>query len=158
MRNRLIAAAALACLALAAPPASASPNRPGFRVGLTDDPDTIFLGMQLTAGAGRPGLRLIPSIELGFGEIFDVDIFTIRGNGNLAWAFPIGGGRGRYVYPLVGAAVYYVNPDCDGCDDNTEIGINVGVGFDITGITVELMLGLDDEEMPDITLAVAFTL
>lgn len=114
--------------------------------------------MHLTAGAGRPGLRLIPSLEFGFGDIGDLDFFTIRGNGNLAWAFPISGGRGRFVYPLIGAAVYYINYDCEPCDDNTEIGINLGVGFDITGITIELMLGLDDEDMPDITLAIGFTL
>lgn len=144
-------------LALAAPavlgpaPAAAEPTLFGLRGGLTDDPDTVFLGGHLAFyPTDLRRLRIEPSVELGFGDGVD---FTLRGNLNFKVMFPVS--RDAAFYPILGAYLYYLSfDDCDGCDD-TEFGVNLGLGFSFSGIGLDLTFGLP--EYPDITFTLSYT-
>lgn len=145
-------------LALAAPavldpaPAAAEPTLFGLRGGLTDDPDTVFLGGHLAFyPTDLRRLRIEPSFELGFGE--DAIDFTLRGNLNFKVMFPVS--RDAAFYPILGAYLYYLSfDDCDSCDD-TEFGVNLGLGFAFSGIGLDLTFGLPD--YPDITFTLSYT-
>lgn len=153
--GRAIALAlAFASVLVVARPAAANP---GLRFGLTDGPDTIFLGFFYEAllGGRRGALALEPGVDLGFDD--DFDFFTIRGSLNGKYLVPIG--RRALIYPLVGLSIYYFNFDCPGnnsCDDTTA-GMNLGGGLRFGRLNLELMLGIPDD-IPDITFQVGFLL
>ncbi len=144
-------------LALAAPavldpaPAAAEPTLFGLRGGLTDDPDTVFLGGHLAFyPTDLRRLRIEPSVELGFGDPVD---FTLRGNLNFKIMFPVS--RDAAFYPIIGAYLYYMSfDDCDGCDD-TDPGLNLGLGFSFSGIGIDFTVGLPDR--PDLTFTLSYT-
>jgi len=145
--------------------ALASPPSWGVRVGVTDDPDSVFVGGQAAFDdiGGTPHLRLEPSLDLGYGQqdtpLVELDYFTIRMNGNVKYLIPIGGHGEMFFYPLAGLSVYYINVnDCSGDCDNTELGINLGVGFELQRFGIELWFGFDDKDLPDITLAGSYLL
>lgn len=147
-------------LALAAPavldpaPAAAEPTLFGLRGGLTDDPDTVFLGGHVAFyPSDLRRLRIEPSFELGFGDD-DLD-FALRGNLNFKILFPVS--RDAAFYPILGAYLYYADfGDCDGCDD-TEFGVNLGAGFAFSGFGFDLTFGLPTDSYPDITFTLSYT-
>lgn len=151
--KRLCTAIVVVVSLLMAAPAQANP---GLRLGVTDDPDTLFLGFFYEAPvtrAGRSFFALEPGIDLGFDS--DVDFFTIRGTLNGKFLFRAG--RRFFLYPLVGLSIYYINVDCpfEDCDD-TSAGLNLGFGMRIERFNVELSLGLDDDDLPDFTASFGF--
>lgn len=124
----------------------------GIRGGLTDDPDSIFFGGQVIFRT-RSRLRIEPSAELGIGE--NTNFFSIRGNLNLKFVFPVS--RDVAFFPLVGPTVYYINFDCSGGDcDDTNVGLNLGFGFWLSGFTFEFIVGVPNE-VPDLTLAFTYS-
>jgi hypothetical protein len=126
--------------------------RPGIRLGLTDDPDTLFVGFFYEAPlswAGSGFFALEPGVDLGFGE--NVDFFTLRGTLNAKYLMPLG--TSVLLYPIFGISIYHINFDCRGCDD-TSAGVNLGLGMRLDHFNFELSAGLRD--LPDITFSVGF--
>jgi hypothetical protein len=126
--------------------AAASPMRGGIRLGITEDPDTIFVGGFGVVDdlGGVPKLALEPGGDVGIG---DEDFF-----GN-QYRVPVGSGE-MTAFPLAGVSVYYLNldgcPDGFDCDD-TDVGINFGGGFELNRrFGIQLWITADN---PDITLA-----
>ncbi|GAB4519408.1 MAG: hypothetical protein Tsb0020_37990 [Haliangiales bacterium] len=142
---------------LDAAPAEAGPTLFGIRGGFTDDPDSIFLGGHVAIHprfAHR--LRIEPSMELGFGD--DVDFITLRATANFKFMFPVS--RDAAFFPLIGASFYYLSLDddiCSGDCDNSDVGLNLGGGFEYAGFGIELALGLPDENLPDFTVTFSYT-
>ena len=52
---------------------------------------------------------------------------------------------------------YLAVSDCPGDCDNTELGIDLGAGFEIQRFAVELSFGFDDDDLPDVTVAGSYT-
>jgi len=120
---------------------------PGFRVGLTDDPDSIFLGFQYGIPLSRLGQSYLvarPGVDLAVVD-GPVDFF-LRGTFHFNFVFPLSGNL--TIYPLVGPTLVYYN--WDGGDD-TEVGVDLGFGFGIDRFSFEVWAGLSD--IPDITFA-----
>lgn len=121
----------------------------GIRGGVTaDGPDTAFFGVH---GAihlrGARLLRLEPSAEFGVGDGLD---FALRFNLNFKYMVPLS--RQTAVYPLFGPSIYYASFD-SGSD--TDVGINVGGGFALSGFFFDFALGVSD--IPDFTFTVGYT-
>jgi hypothetical protein len=157
---------ALVVVAALAAPTYASPAAFGVRVGVTDDLDSVFIGGQADFDdiGGIQNLRLEPSLDLGYGRqetpLFEIDYFTLRLSGNAKYLVPIGSDGDMSFYPVGGLSIYYVNiNDCDRNCDDTDIGINLGVGFEFQQFAIDVWLGFDDDEddLPDITLVGAYT-
>lgn len=147
-------------LALAAPavldpaPAAAEPTLFGLRGGLTDDPETVFLGGHIAFyPSDLRRLRIEPSIEVGFGDE-GID-YTLRGNLNFKIMFPLS--QDVAFYPLIGAYFYHYAFDCGGCsnDSDTDAGISLGAGFGFSGFGIDFSFGLPD--LPDLTLTLSYT-
>jgi hypothetical protein len=123
---------------------------PGLRIGLTDDPDALFLGgmLQFDNLAGVPNLQLEIGGDIGIPDADFID-FLLRFPVHLKYMFPVGRGD-MAVYPLVGFSLYYV--DFDGRfgndDSDTDVELDVGVGFTFNRFAIELWL-----PDPDITLS-----
>lgn len=130
----------------------AGPSAFGIRGGLTDDPDTVFMGGHIAIHPSRAmNLRIEPSAELGIGE--DADLLTLRINANFKYMIPLS--RDAAVYPLFGPSlVYYTLDDCSGCNA-TEVGLNLGGGFAFSGFAFDLILGFAD--IPDLALTFSYT-
>lgn len=145
---RLLALATVAALAVP----SLAHAGPGVRVGLIDDPDSVFFGFQYRAPltAMGPGtLTIKPGIDLG---IVDGPIdFLLRGTLHFEWIIPVN--RNVALYPLIGPGLYYVSSD--GADDS-EVGLDVGFGALFKGFSLELWVGAVDA--PDLTFAIAFSI
>ena len=150
---------ALALALSASPNAQAQPrlgDGPGLRIGISDDPDTLFLGFLYgipIADVGSSVFLIEPGVDVGFGD--DVDFFTIRGSANGKFLFPVGAVA---LYPLVGLSLYYLNVDrCgrndffgDDCD-HLGVGLNLGGGINFDRFNLELILGVND--VPDLSLS-----
>jgi len=152
MKLRILTAAALLSVLAFASPAGADVN---LRLGLTDDPDTIFIGVgaDIPLTGGRSGLLVIePSGDLGLGEFGDRDFFTIRGSANFKYFIPVG--RDAMAYPLGGVSIYYINVEDGGSD--SDIGINLGGGIKFRQFGFELQLGVED--VPDLTFLFFFAI
>jgi hypothetical protein len=141
-----------------AAPAAASPMRGGLRVGVTDDPDSIFVGgfAVFENLGGVPRLALEPGGDVGFGDEGPFDYFTLRFTLNFQYRVPLAGGQST-AFPLAGVNIYYINiDDCGGfgdCDD-TDVGINIGGGFEFNRqFGIQLWITAD---YPDITIAGTF--
>lgn len=146
--------AAAGPVVLDAKPAAAEPTLFGIRAGLTDDPDTIFFGGHVAFyPSGMRRLRFEPSMELGLGD--DADLLSLRANANFKFIFPIS--REAAFYPIIGPYLYYLSYDCGpNCDgDDTEFGINLGLGFTFSGFGIDFVVGLPD--YPDLTLTFSYT-
>jgi hypothetical protein len=133
---------------------------PGIRVGLTEDPDTIFGGFfyEIPLGAAGPGVFVLdPGGDLGIGIEDRVD-FTLRGSLNVEYFIPI---NQFYLYPLMGLSVMYVNYDNDHCGgrdhcNDTDAGLNLGLGFAfLERFNLELYATVDD--IPDLTFSFGFS-
>lgn len=127
----------------------------GIRGGVTDDPDTFFFGGHLAIHPDRaPELRIEPSFELGFGDnYYNDDLVTIRGSLNFKYMLPVS--RQAAFYPLFGPGLYYRNPDNGG--SYTEFGLNLGFGFAFSGIGIDVILGLPDDDLPQLAFAFSYT-
>jgi hypothetical protein len=142
---------------LDARPAAAEPSAFGLRFGLTDDPDTLFFGGHMALHTQSiQALRIEPSLELGFGD--DADLLAFRANANFKIMFPVS--NNAAFYPIIGPFIYYVSLDderfnCGDCDD-TNFGINLGLGFAISGFGFDFVFGLPDD-VPDFTFTVSYT-
>lgn len=151
MKRGLAAIVLSVCMLGALPEAGA---QPGLRLGLTDDPDTLFVGFfyQAPISSMRSGyIALEPGFDVGFGD--DVDFFTLRGTLNATFNFVVG--RGTALYPLIGVSVYHINFDNGG--DHTDAGLNLGGGFRFADrFNIEFAAGIDD--LPDWTLSFGFLL
>lgn len=148
----------LALIGVAAFIATTAPSRdadagPGFRLGVTDDPDALFLGFSyaIPLSTSGPGIFVFePGIDLGIGD--DNLDFFIRGTGHFKFLIPIGQGREFVLYPLVGPELIFFEFEND--NDNTEIGVDLGFGFGFRQFTFELWAGVSD--VPDITFSFAY--
>jgi hypothetical protein len=138
---------------LSAAPALAAPTAFGIRGGITDDADAIFFGGHVSIAPGSARNLLIqPSLELGFGDE-GIDFFFLRGNLHFMYMIPIS--RDVAFYPLFGPSMHYVDYE-DGYED-TEVGLNLGMGIEFSAIALELILGLPQDNLPDITLTISYT-
>lgn len=158
--RRYLIASSLALSLGAASTAQASPF--GVRLGITDDPDTIFGGFvwEIPITGGRSGAFVVePGLDVGIGVDNNVD-FTIAGTAHFKYLIPVGG-RGSFAYPLFGPMLYYHNRDnCgrnDDCDD-LDIGVNIGGGFRFDRYEIDLWFGIDDDDVPDIAFTFVFRL
>jgi hypothetical protein len=143
---------------LGASPAAAGPTLFGIRGGLTDDPDTVFLGGHLAMyPSSSSRLRIEPSFEVGFGDYDryeDDEVFTLRGNANFKILFPVS--YDAAFYPILGVNVYYINWDCGFADcDDTDFGLNLGLGFSFSGIGFDFTFEIPDQ--PDFTFTLSYT-
>jgi hypothetical protein len=135
---------------------------PGVRVGLVDDPDSLFAGFfyEIPIGAAGPGVFVLdPGVDLGLGLEDWVD-FTLRGQLNVKYFIPI---NQFYLYPLLGLSVMYVNFDGGHCGrfdddcDRTEAGLNIGLGFAfLERFNLELYATAADN-FPDLTISFGFS-
>lgn len=134
---------------------------PGVRVGLTDDPDTLFAGFfyEIPLGAAGPGVFVLdPGVDLGLG-IGDHDWvdWTLRGQLNAKYFIPI---NQFFLYPLLGLSVMHIEGDCgrfndNDCDD-TDAGLNIGLGFAfLERFNLELYATAGD--YPDLTFSFGFS-
>lgn len=139
---------------LDARPAAAEPTLLGLRGGLTNDPDTAFFGGHVAFfPSSMRRLRIEPSAELGFGT--DYDLFTLRANLNFKILFPVN--RDAAFYPVIGPFLYYRSYDCDPGDcDDTDFGINLGMGFAFSGFAFDFTLGLP-RDRPDFAFTISYT-
>ena len=146
------ALAAAVALSVLMPPREAE-AQPGLRLGVTDDPDTLFFGFSYAfalTDAG-PGIFVLePGFDLGVGD--DAVDLMLRGTGHFKFLIPIGRGNDIVVYPLVGPTLIHF--EFDGPGDETEVGVDLGFGFGFKNFTFELWVGVND--LPDITAAFAF--
>ena len=142
---------AIGLAAFDAGPARADRNAFGLRGGVTDDPDTLFMGGHVAIHPRSVRrLRIEPSLELGFGD--NSDFITIRANLNFKIMFPIS--RDAAFYPLLGPNLYYVNPD--NRDDYSDFGLNLGAGFAFSGFAFDLIVGVPND-IPDVTFTFSYT-
>ncbi len=156
-RNLSLLGALVFILLFLAPSSGAVGVRGGIRGGITDDPDTGFIGGHLAIDILRSHLRIEPSLELGFGDHGLDDYFTLRFNGNFKYMVLLNRQMRFKVYPLIGLAIYYHNWDnANGDHDETDVGFNLGGGLELFGVLFELAVTLPDD-MPDLTLTFGFT-
>lgn len=142
---------------LDARPAAAEPTLFGLRGGITDDPDTFFLGGHIAFyPSSLQKLRIEPSAELGFGD--DIDLLTLRANLNFKILFPVS--RDAAFYPIIGPYLYYYSFDediCGGDCDETDVGINLGLGFAFSGFGFDFAFSLPTRSEPDFAFTVSYT-
>jgi len=158
-RTAALCCAALSLLLLSAAPRDARADVDGLlgaRVGFTDDPTSIQVGIfyeMVIAQAGSGFFAIEPGADIGFGEEHDVDFWTLRGTINGKYLIPV---NNLFLYPIFGLSLWYVNVDCGGrgdCDD-TEAGVNLGAGLRYNQFNFELTVGIDD--IPDLFFSVGF--
>ena len=122
---------------------------PGLRFGLTDDPETVFVGFFYEATVttlGRTGWFTIePGADLGIDIQDNVDFLMIRGTFNFKFVFPLG--QRAQIYPLLGLSLVHLS--VDGPGDDTNAGLNFGGGMQFDRFSFELWGGFD--HIPDIT-------
>jgi hypothetical protein len=157
----LVSAALLSTLLLTTPGdarAEGMNGALGARIGFTDDPTSLQLGIFyeiMIAQAGSGFFAIEPGADIGFGDEHDVNFWTLRGTLNAKYLIPI---NEFFLYPIFGLSLWYVNVDCNDsrrdCDD-TEAGINLGLGFRVQQFSFELTAGLDD--IPDLFFSVGYT-
>lgn len=154
MLHHLRVLAVLVCLAVCAGASSTAHAGPGARLGITDDPESIFGGVfwqfELTQlGPGQ--LRIQPGVDLA---IVDGAIdLMIKGSAHFAWEVPVG--NNLRLYPLGGPVLTLIFVD-RGDDDDIDLGLglDLGIGLGFDRFTFELWLGIEDS--PDITFAFGF--
>jgi hypothetical protein len=127
------------------------------RVGLADDPDSLFGGLQWRVPLAQvgPGRFLVqPGVDIG---IVDGPIdFFLRGTLHLGYMIPIS--NDFSIYPLAGPALIWTTAD-DNQGNNgsdTNLGIDVGVGAQFKNFALELWVGAVDSF--DLTLGLSFNL
>ena len=157
--KRLAAFVAASLLAVALP-AAALPNF-GARAGFTGGPDQIHLGAHAKVLEFRPGLILLPSVEVGLGD--DQTVWAL--NGELAWTIDRAEWRGWRPYVGGGLGIFIVSydlPDAPaGFDDNrTDAGLSVLFGASKMlrlghEFFTEIKFGIEDA--PDVKVTAGLT-
>jgi len=159
MNRKWIGIVIAAALGLAAfGPAAAETGFRGWgpRVGISDDPDQLVVGVHFDLGEFAPHVRWQPSVDFGFGD----DVFAFTGNLMVAYYFPMNGSVTPYAGGQVTAAYFNFDNPQNGDDSDTEIGL-AGVGGIETTLKggtrflAELQLGFGD--VPDVKLLVGWT-
>ena len=125
---------------------------PGLRLGLTNNPDSIFAGLQWKApiaqvGPGRLGVQ--PGADIGLVD-GPVDLF-IRGTLHFTYVVPLT--HDIQIYPLAGPTLFWAKA---GDNSDTDFGVDVGGGIQFQKFALELWFGAVDSA--DATLAVSFNL
>lgn len=148
----LLAAVAASTIVLSAHDAGADAIA-GLRLGITDDPDTIYGGVQFQSvlSRGRSArIYFVPAIDFGVG---DHDFWLVRGTGHFEFHFPLGRDRSVSIFPLLGFEIDYYNWDLPepADDDDVEAGLDVGGGFMWDRFKLSVWAGVRD--VPDITIA-----
>lgn len=120
----------------------------GLRAGLTSSPDQFHIGAHMDLGTVLPPLRLVPNVEIGFGD----DITMIGLNGDLIYDFAgtpfgVGGELG----------LNYIDHDVAGSD--TELGLSVLGDYRLVlsngkTLLLELKVGLLDS--PDFKVTAGY--
>ena len=131
----------------------------GPRVGVSHEPDQVFIGVHLHLGEIVHKLRFQPNLEIGFGD----DVTLIATNFGVLWFFPVSGEW----KPYAGGELGLVFQDFDreprpgrGDDDDTDISFNAVAGIETLlkenrRFLVEIKLGLIEE--PDLKVLVGWT-
>lgn len=122
----------------------------GVRGGITSGPDQIHIGAHTDLGHVFPPLRLVPNVEIGFGN----DITFMSFNGDLIFDLPhtpfgVGGEL----------ALQYV--DYDGLGSDTELGVSALGNFRLNldnGNTVLLEAKIGLLDAPDFKFTVGYDL
>ena len=156
MKQFLAACVGLAMLSIVPQTADAGP---GLRLGLTDDPDTLFAGAHWRVPFARGGQGVFvvqPGVDFGIG-IDDPTNFMIRGTAHFGYMFPVA--PDIVLYPLLGPSLILINRDVgdDDSDTDTEAGVDLGIGAQFRQFALELWFGLSDDTT-DLTLAISFNL
>jgi hypothetical protein len=156
--KRLLGCAALSLFLLSVAPRDARADVDGLlgaRLGLTDDPTTLQVGIfyeMVLAQAGSGFFAIEPGADIGFDLEDDVSFWTLRGTVNGKYLIPV---NNLLLYPIFGLSLWYVNADCGRGDcDNTEAGVNIGAGLRVNQFNFELTVGVDD--IPDLFFSVGF--
>lgn len=119
----------------------------GLQAGLSLDPDDFIAGLNWTLDPLAKGLYLVPSVEVGFG-----DITMLAGNLDLHYRFQ----TNSKLAPYAGGGVTVNYFDFDGGSD-TEVGGSILGGLLITPqIGLEGKVGLGD--VPDFKFLAKFNL
>ena len=122
----------------------------GVRAGLTSGPDQFHIGAHADLGSITPSLRLVPNVEIGFGD----DLTFISFNGDLIHDFP-GTGFG------VGGELAMQFYEYDQIGSNTELGLSVLGNLRlnlINGKTVLFEVKLGVLDAPDMKFTVGYSL
>nr|MEE4267486.1 hypothetical protein [Candidatus Krumholzibacteria bacterium] len=122
----------------------------GARAGLTSGPDQFHIGAHADLGGITPSLRLVPNVEIGFGD----DLTFISFNGDVIHDFP-GTGFG------VGGELAMQFYDYDQIGSDTELGLSVLGNLRlnlVNGKTVLLEAKLGILDAPDFKFTVGYSL
>jgi hypothetical protein len=136
----------------------------GVRGGFSLSPDQFVIGMHVVTGDLAKNLRLMPNVDLGFGDHFT--LFTL--NPDVHYLIPLSNSGKIYVGGTIGL-VYWRFHDSFGRDyprgygidrDGTDLGVAgiVGYEFPVKGdpIFLDLKIGITDE-YPDLKFMVGYT-
>lgn len=120
----------------------------GLRAGITANPDQFHIGAHADLGTVLPPMRLVPNVEIGFGDNLTVVSF----NGDLIYDFassPFG----------VGGELALQYWDYDGGGSDTELGLsalgNYRLGLD-SGKTLLLEVKVGLMDAPDFKFTVGY--
>ena len=119
----------------------------GVRGGFSSNPDQFVFGAQMEFPPLAKNLYVVPSAEVGVGD----DAFSFAVNGDLQYRFHTSSG----IRPYAGGALslYYFDPDAEGVDSDTNVGVSAlgGLFFGSANgppLFIDVKLGLMDE-VPD---------
>lgn len=119
----------------------------GVRGGFSSKPDQFVFGVQMEFPPLAKNLYAVPNAEVGVGD----NAFSLAVNGDLQYRFHTSSG----IRPYAGGALslYYFDPDVEGADSDTNIGVSAlgGLFFGSANgppLFVDVKLGLTDE-VPD---------
>ena len=145
LRITTLAVSSLVCLLFAASAWAGYPA--GVRGGFSSSPDQFVFGVQMEFPPLAKDLYVVPSGEIGIGD----DAFSIAVNGDVQYRFHTSSG----IRPYLGGSLdlYYFDPDAEGVDSNTDLGVAAlgGLFFGSANgppLFVDVKLGLTDE-VPD---------
>ncbi len=138
------------CLVLVLLASSVSAADFGLRGGLTLSPDQVHIGGHMDMGQVLPPMRLVPNVEIGFGN----DVTMICFNGDLIYDFadsPFG----------IGGELGLNYADVSGAGSNTDLGLSIlgdyrmGLSNSHT-LLLEAKIGVLDS--PDFKITVGYSL
>ena len=140
-RAMLLSVVAVVLLAIAGPAFAGA----GLHLGFTDDPDDFLIGFHFQSHPVADHLRLVPSVEAGFG-----DVTMIAGNADFHYMFPASSGTRPYLGGGVTVNWFDVNQG-----SQTDLGGSVLGGIEFSrSYAVEMKIGLGD--VPDLKAAFLF--
>ena len=154
-RRRRTTRILLATLVLSATCVSAClahPPSPGFRFGVSDNPNQFLVGGHLDGGIIAADLRFFPSATLGLGH----NLTTLQLNADGRWVIPVSGSRWRM---YAGGGFGYVNYSPSNGEGSSGGGANFLFGAEVPQerhrFLLELRAGTGD--LPDLEFIAGFT-